>query len=164
MEIKLPPYTAYLDKIVSGRITVIRVPLMPVKPGYHIKAIVPGSSSGFLLLGVNSITHVPLTSITVEEADAEGFCLPDFCPTMDICRNIERRLEGESQSETLSALGSNIIERQLDRKLINGCKDCIIKRDARALFLDWWQATYQSLDINPITKIEFEVLSKSIQR
>jgi len=47
----------------------------------------------------------------------------------------------------------------LDSKLAEACQVCILRKDAKDLFLSWWNSFYGIREVGDIMKIEFEVLS-----
>jgi len=164
MEIKLPPKTVYIDKIVSGEICVIRVPKIDIKVGDFIDARIPDlTDQKVLKFCVKNIVQISLNSITVEEAEAEGYCSPDFCPIKEICQNMELRLDSEFIFDTLANtvdISKNEIFRALDLKVIDECQNCFLKKNPKELFCSFWNSFYGDSNGQDISKIEFEVLSR----
>jgi hypothetical protein len=166
MEIRLPPYKAFVDRILDGSITVLRIPRGNVKIGDTITATVPGVHSQTITIGIKHIEYPLLYGITVEEAEGEGYLVPDFCPSKTLCENMESRIDFESlvfdQSGNIavSRTGEKI-EKELLERVKSGCPSCRIKMDAKDLFLSWWKTTYHDMENREISKITFEVISGS---
>jgi hypothetical protein len=78
MEIRLPSLRKYIDAIFKGNITIIRIPNAAIKTGDILIAKAPGFYSGNSRLAVKEVQHLLLHSITVEEAEREGYIVPDF--------------------------------------------------------------------------------------
>jgi hypothetical protein len=68
MEISLPPYKAFVDGIVDGSITVLRIPKGNVKNGDTLMAKASGVYREAVKIRVKNIEYPPLYGITVEEA------------------------------------------------------------------------------------------------
>jgi hypothetical protein len=95
MEIQLPEVQSYLDNIRNGFITEIRLPKMEAEAGEVLAAFSPARDDFVIKLKVLSSETVPLEAITAEEAEREGFTVPDFCASQFICGNIETRMDFE---------------------------------------------------------------------
>jgi hypothetical protein len=93
MEIQLPEVQSYLEKIKSGSITDIRLPTIEIETGEVLTAFFPSGDNSVVKLKVLSSETVPLEAITSEEAEKEGFTVPDFCASQFLCGNIETRLD-----------------------------------------------------------------------
>jgi hypothetical protein len=93
MEIQLPKAQSYLDNIKNGSITEIRLPRM--EAGEVLTAFSSAGNSYTINLKVLSSETVPQEAITAEEAEREGFAVPDFCTFQFLCGNIETRLDFE---------------------------------------------------------------------
>jgi hypothetical protein len=162
MEIILPPSQGYIEKIMTGEITRIRLPRTDIHAGDVITASINKSDTGKINLTVTRVETLPLYAISPEEAEKEGFTSQDFCSLQHICGNIEIRMDFEdhvfSREQGTSRL-RNREEREKDlyRKLKEGCRNCVIKKDPKDLFLSWWKSAYNRNQDNPdITKITFE--------
>ena len=79
MEISLPPYKAFVDGIVDGSITVLRIPKGTVKNGDTVLVKASGVHPEAVKIRVKNIEYPLLYGITVEEAKREGYTVPDFC-------------------------------------------------------------------------------------
>jgi hypothetical protein len=165
MEILLPPSQGYIEKILTGKITRIRLPRTEVNVGDVITASAAKADKGKIPLAITRIETVPLYAISSEEAAEEGFISPDFCSSRYICGNIEVRIDFEDhvfshEGGTLHPRNEQERENDAYRKLKEGCQSCVIKKDPKDLFLSWWKSTYALKVDNPeITKITFEIAS-----
>jgi hypothetical protein len=166
MEIKLPPYKAFIDGILDGSLTVLRIPRDKTKAGDTIMVKAPGLDSGMTRIRVKNIEYPLLYAITVAEAEKEGYSAPDFCPSKILCGSIESRTDFESlvfdQSGDMPAGRSREeFEEELYERVKAGCPSCLIKKDAKAFFLSYWRKTYQDMENREISKITFEVIIES---
>jgi uncharacterized protein YqfB (UPF0267 family) len=91
MEIQLPEVQSYLDDIRNGSIPEIRLPKMETEAGEVLTAFSPAGDDCVIKLKVLSSETVPLEAITAEEAEQEGFAVPDFCASQFLCGDIETR-------------------------------------------------------------------------
>jgi hypothetical protein len=164
MEIRLPSLREYIDAIFTGNITVLRIPNAAIKTGDILIAKAPGFHSGNFRLAVKEVQHSLLHSITVEEAEREGYIVPDFCPSKNLCENIESRIDLESLA--LDQTGDIPISRSMDdinkelyERTKKGCVNCALRLDSKDLFLSYWKSTYNDTENREIIKISFEVLS-----
>lgn len=164
MEIQLPASKEYVKKIIVKEITTIRLPKGNYAVGDTITAFVESPSKGKIGLKITSIAYTTLNSVTVQEAEAEGFSSPDFCPQKAICSSIERRLDFEDYAFIHN--GKEIVskdkpKREMDLldKVALGCQSCVIKKDPKDLFLGYWKSTYKAPGENPvIAKVAFEII------
>jgi hypothetical protein len=95
-------------------------------------------------LKVLSSETVPLQAITAEEAEREGFAVPDFCVSQFICGNIETRLDFEDYAfryENGVKIPRPKTEREqlLREKVERLCPSCVIRKNAKDLFLRYWK-------------------------
>jgi uncharacterized protein YqfB (UPF0267 family) len=161
MEIPLPEVQSYLDNIKNGSITDIRLPEIEIKTGEVLTAFSHAGDDCSIKLKVLSSETVPLEAITAEEAENEGFAVPDFCASQFLCGNIETRLDFEDYAfkyENGVPLARTREEREehLREKVQRLCPSCVTKKDAKGLFLNYWKS--KAVDGN-MTKIKFEVLA-----
>jgi hypothetical protein len=70
-------------------------PKMEAETGDVLTAFPSAGNSYTIKLKVLSSETVPLQAITAEEAEQEGFAVPDFCASQFICGNIETRMDFE---------------------------------------------------------------------
>jgi uncharacterized protein YqfB (UPF0267 family) len=159
MEIQLPEVQSYLDNIKNGSITDIRLPEIEIKTGEVLTAFLPSGDGCAIKLKVLSSETVPLEAITAEEAEQEGFAVPDFCSSQFLCGNIETRLDFEDYAfkyENGVPLARTKEEREilLRGKVQRLCPSCVTKKSAKDLFLNYWKQ--KAVDGN-MTKIRFEV-------
>jgi hypothetical protein len=165
MEIKLPPVQAFTDKILAGNITILRIPMAAIKTGDVISAKAPGVHPGNIRIGVIAVEHPLLHSITVAEAEQEGYIVPDFCPSNTICGNIEARIDFESllfdkKEDIPVSRSKEDFEKELNDRLKAGCSTCLLKKDSKDLFLSYWKKTYNENENEEVVKITFEVISR----
>jgi uncharacterized protein YqfB (UPF0267 family) len=161
MEIPLPEVQTYIDKIKSGSITDIRLPEIKIETGSVLIAFSRAGDNSVIKLKVLSSETVPLESITAEEAEKEGFAVPDFCTSQFLCGNIETRLDFEDYAfkyENGVPLAQTQEEREilLREKVQRLCPSCVTKKNAKDQFLNYWKS--KAVDGN-MTKIKFEVLA-----
>jgi uncharacterized protein YqfB (UPF0267 family) len=161
MEIQLPRVQSYLEKIKNGSITAIRLPGMEVETGSVLTAFLPSGDNCSIKLKVLSTETVPLETITAEEAEQEGFAVPDFCSSQFLCGNIETRLDFEDYAfrhENGVPLARSQAEREehLREKVQRLCPSCITRKDAKDLFLNYWKSKAAT---GNMTKIKFEVVA-----
>jgi uncharacterized protein YqfB (UPF0267 family) len=159
MEIQLPEFQSYLDNIKNGSITDIRLPEMEIKAGKVLSVFSPAGNDNVIKLKVLSSETVPLDAVTAEEAEKEGFAVPDFCASQFLCGNIESRLDFEDyafRSEDGISMARTQEEREtyLREKVQRLCPSCVTKKNAKDMFLDYWKS--KAVDGN-MTKIKFEV-------
>jgi uncharacterized protein YqfB (UPF0267 family) len=160
MEIQLPEVQSYLEKIMSGSITDIRLPKIEIKTGEVFTAFFPSGDNSVVKLKVLSSETVPLEAITAEEAEKESFTVPDFCASQFLCGNIETRLDFEDYAfkyENGVPLARTQEEREilLREKVKKLCPSCLTKKNAKDLFLNYWKS--KTVDRN-MTKISFEIV------
>jgi hypothetical protein len=161
MEIQLPEVQSYLDNIRNGSITEIRLPKMEAEAGEALTAFSPARDDCVINLKVLSSETVPLEAITAEEAEREGFGVPDFCASQFICGNIETRLDFEDYAfrhENGVTIPRTEAEREqlLREKVRQLCPSCITRKSAKDLFLHYWKPRVSD---ETMTKIRFEVLN-----
>jgi hypothetical protein len=161
MEIQLPEVQSYLEKIKNGSITYIRLPGMEVETGSVLTAFSPAGNDCAVKLKVLSTETVPLEAITAEEAEREGFAVPDFCSSQFLCGNIETRLDFEDyafkyEDSVLVARSPAEREEHLLERVQRLCPSCITRKDAKDQFLDYWKSKAAT---GNMTKIKFEVVS-----
>jgi hypothetical protein len=166
MEIKLPPYKAFVDSILNGSITVLRVPRKTIKVRDVILVNTPGPTSEAVKIRVKNIEYPLLFSITVKEAEREGYVVPDFCLMNTICRSIESRIDLEAlvfdqSGDTPVSRTREDFEKELYKRVKSGCPACLIKKEAKDLFLSYWRTAYHDMENKEITKITFEVVTGS---
>jgi hypothetical protein len=87
MEIQLPEAQSYLDNIKNGSVTEIRLPKMKAETGEILTVFSHAGDDCVIKMKVFSSETVPLEAITAEEAEQEGFAVPDFCTSHFICGN-----------------------------------------------------------------------------
>jgi uncharacterized protein YqfB (UPF0267 family) len=160
MEIQLPAIQSYLDNIKNGSITEIRLPGMEIKTGEVLTAFSSSGNGGAIHLKVLASKTVPLEAVTAEEAEQEGFTVPDFCASQFICGNIETRLDFEDyafESENGIRIPRSPEKQEvyLREKVRRLCPSCVTRKDAKDLFLNYWKS--KSVD-GEMTKINFEVI------
>jgi uncharacterized protein YqfB (UPF0267 family) len=160
MEIQLPEVQSYLDNIRNGFITEIRLPKMEAEAGEVLTAFSPAEDDCVIKLKVLSSETVPLEAITAEEAEREGFAVPDFCASQFLCGNIETRLDFEDyvfkhENGVPIARTRAEQEQHLREKVQRLCPSCVTRKDAKDLFLHYWK---QKLSDGTMTKINFEIL------
>jgi hypothetical protein len=166
MEIRLPPYKAFVDGVLDGSITVLRIPGGNIKAGDAVMVKTPGTDPGTVMIGIKNIEYPLLYAITVDEAEREGYIAPDFCPSKTLCGSIESRTDFESlvfdhSGSIPAACGREGFEKELYERVKAGCPSCLIKKDAKEFFLSYWRETYQDMENREISKITFEVISGS---
>jgi hypothetical protein len=166
MEIRLPPYKAFIDGILDGSITVLRMPKGNIKTGDTVMVKKLGTGSGGIKVRIKNVECPPLYAITVEEAEREGYVPPYFCPSNTLCGSIESRTDFESlvfdQSGDIPVSRSRVeFEQELYERVKAGCPSCLIKKDAKEFFLSYWRKTYQNMENREISKITFEVIAGS---
>jgi hypothetical protein len=159
MEIQLPEVQSYLEEIKNGSITDIRLPEMEIEAGEVLSAFSSAGNDCAVKLKVLASETVPLEAITAEEAEKEGFAVPDFCASQFLCGNIESRLDFEDyafRSKDGISIARTLAERKtyLREKVQRLCPSCLTQKDARDLFLDYWKSKAAGGDM---TKISFEV-------
>jgi hypothetical protein len=160
MEIRLPEVQSYLDKIKNGSITEIRLPGIEVKTGEVLTALSPAGDDCVIKLKVLSSETLPLEAVTPEEAEREGFAVPGFCPSRFLCGSIETRLDFEDYAfkyENGVPIARTRAEREqhLREKVQGLCPSCLVKKNAKDLFLDYWKPKTAGGDM---AKITFEVI------
>jgi uncharacterized protein YqfB (UPF0267 family) len=160
MEIQLPEFQSYLDNIKNGSITEVRLPSMEIEPGEVLTAFSSIGDDCAVKLKVLSSETVPLDAITAEEAEKEGFAVPDFCASQFLCGSIESRLDFEDyafRSEDGISMARTQAEREmyLREKVQRLCPSCVTKKNVKDMFLDYWKS--KAVDGN-MTKIKFEVI------
>jgi hypothetical protein len=160
MEIQLPEAHSYLDNIKNGSITEIRLPRMEAETGEVLTALSFAGNDRVIKMKVLSSETVPLEAITAEEAEQEGFAVPDFCASQFICGNIETRLDFEDYAfrhENGVKIPRPEAEREqlLREKVERLCLSCITRKSAKDLFLHYWKPRVSD---ETMTKIKFEVL------
>jgi hypothetical protein len=52
-------------------------------------------------------------------------------------------------------------EKELYDRVKSGCPECLIKKDAKDLFLSYWKTAYHDMENREILKITFEVMAES---
>jgi hypothetical protein len=166
MEIKLPPYKAFVDGIRDGSITVLRIPTGNITVGDIITLTVPRTDPETIKIGIKDIEHPLLYTITAKEAKEEGYTVPDFCPSKTLCENIESRTDFASlvfdqSGNTPVSRTREGIERELYERVKSGCPACLIKKDAKDLFLSYWRTAYHDMENKKIAKITFEVITEN---
>jgi hypothetical protein len=85
MEIRLPPYKTFIDGVLDGSITVLRMPGGNIKAGETVMVKIPGANSGTIGIRMKNIECPPLYAITVEKAEREGYVPPNFCLSNILC-------------------------------------------------------------------------------
>jgi hypothetical protein len=161
MEIHLPEIQSYLDNIKNGSITEIRLPRMEAETGEVLTALSSAGNDCVIKMKVFSSETVPLEAITAEEAEQEGFAVPDFCASQFICGNIETRLDFEDYAfryENGVKIARPEAEREqlLREKVGRLCPSCVTRKNAKDLFLHYWKPKVSD---GAMTKIKFEVLN-----
>jgi uncharacterized protein YqfB (UPF0267 family) len=161
MEIQLPEVQSYLDNIRNGSITEIRLPKMEAEAGEVLTAFSSTRGDCVIKLKVLSSETVPLEAITAEEAEREGFGVPDFCMSQFLCGNIETRLDFEDyafkhENGVPIARTQTEQEQHLREKVQRLCPSCVIKKNTKDLFLNYWR---KKVSDETMTKIKFEVLN-----
>jgi hypothetical protein len=161
MEIQLPEIQACFDNIKNGSITGIRMPRVKVETGEVLTAFFPAGNDCVVKLKVLSTETAPLEAITAEEAEKEGFAVPDFCASQFLCGNIETRLDFEDYAfkhENGVQISRQEKEREqlLREKVARLCPTCITRKNARDLFLRYWKSKTSD---EIMTKIRFEVMT-----
>jgi hypothetical protein len=165
-EIRLPPHKAFIDGVLDGTITVLRMPRENAKAGDTVMVKTPEVDSGAIGIRIIHIEYPLLYAVTVEEAEREGYVPPDFCPSKTLCGSIESRTDFESlvfdQSGSVPVGRSREgFEQELYERMKAGCPSCLIKKDAKEFFLAYWRKTYQDMENREISKITFEVIAES---
>jgi hypothetical protein len=161
MEIQLPEVQSYFEKVKNGSITDIRLPKIEIETGSVLTAFSPSGDGCSIKLKVLSSETVPLEAITAEEAEKEGFAVPDFCASQFLCGNIETRLDFEDyvfKYENGVPVARTEEEREilLREKVKRLCPSCITKKNAKDLFLNYWKS--KPVEGN-MTKISFETVT-----
>jgi hypothetical protein len=164
MEIRLPPYKAFIDGVLDGSNTVLRMPRENAKAGDTVMVKIPGADSGAIGIRIKNIEYPLLYAVTVEEAEREGYAPPDFCPSKTLCGSIESRTDFESlvfdQSGSVPAGRSREgFEQELYERVKAGCHSCLVKKDAKEFFLAYWRKAYRGMENKEISKITFEVIA-----
>jgi hypothetical protein len=159
MEIHLPENQSYLDNIKNGSITRIWLPGMEIKTGDVLTAFSPAGNDSAIHLKVFATESVPLEAITAEEAEQEGFTAPDFCFSQFLCGNIETRLDFEAyafnhENGVPVARSPEDRELYLREKVRRLCPSCLTRKNAKDLFLQYWQSKAVDGEMN---KISFEI-------
>jgi hypothetical protein len=159
MNIQLPEVQSYLEKIKNGSITNIRLPGIKVETGEVLAVPSPSGADGVIKLKVLASETVPLEAITAEEAEKEGFAVPDFCSSQFLCGNIESRLDFEDmvfKYEDGVSIARSQAERdmRLRERVQRLCPSCLTRKDAKELFLNYWKSKTGEKNM---TKITFEV-------
>jgi hypothetical protein len=159
MEIRLPEVQSYLDNIMNGSITEVRLPGIEVKTGEVLTALPHAGNGRAIKLKVLSSETLPLEAVTPEEAEREGFAVPGFCPSQFLCGSIETRLDFEDcafkyENGVLAARTREEREIHLREKVKRLCPSCIIKKNAKDLFLNYWKS--KGVEGN-MAKISFEI-------
>jgi hypothetical protein len=166
MEIRLPPYKAFIDGVLDGSITVLRMPRGNIKAGETVMVKKLGVDFGGIKVRIKNIEYSLLYAVTAEEAEREGYVPPDFCPSKTLCESIESRTDFESlvfdqSGDTPVGRSKAEFERELYGRVKAGCSSCLIKKDAKELFLSYWRKTWQDMENREIAKITFEIISGS---
>jgi uncharacterized protein YqfB (UPF0267 family) len=161
MEIQLPEAQSYFDNIRNGSITEIRMPKMETETGEVLTAFSSARDDCVINLKVLSSETVPLEAITAEEAEQEGFAVPDFCTSQFICGNIETRMDFEDyafrcENGVKTTRPEAERERLLREKVQRLCPSCITRKNAKDLFLHYWKPKVSD---GIMTKIKFEVVN-----
>jgi hypothetical protein len=161
MEIQLPEVQSYFEKIKNGSITDIRLLEMEIETGSVLTAFSHAGDDCSIKLKVLSSETVPLEAITAEEAEREGFAVPDFCSSQFLCGNIETRLDFEDYAfkyEDSVSVARSPEEREeyLREKVQRLCPSCITRKDAKDQFLNYWKVKAAT---GNMTKIRFEVVT-----
>jgi uncharacterized protein YqfB (UPF0267 family) len=161
MEIQLPEVQSYLDNIRNGSITEICLPKMEAEAGEVLTVFSHAGKDCTIKLKVLSSETVPLEAITAEEAEREGFGVPDFCTSQFLCGNIETRLDFEGYAfkhENGVPVARTQAEREiyLREKVQRLCPSCVTRKNAKDLFLNYWKSKAVNGDM---TKISFEMLN-----
>jgi hypothetical protein len=99
--------------------------------------------------------------ITAEEAEKEGFAVPDFCVSQFLCGNIETRLDFEDyafkyENGVPLARTQEEWEIHLRKKFQRLCPSCITKKNSKDLFLNYWK---QKAVEGSMIKINFELIT-----
>jgi hypothetical protein len=89
---------------------------MEIKAGEVLSLFSPAGNDNVIKLKVLSSEIVPLDAITAEEAENEGFAVPDFCASQFLCENIESRLDFEDYAFR-SEDGISMVRTQAEREL-----------------------------------------------
>jgi hypothetical protein len=92
MEIALPPSKGCIEKIMTGKITGIRLPGTEMNAGDVITASAEKPDKGKINPAITRIETPPLYAISPFEAGREGFISSDFCSSRYIRGNIEVRM------------------------------------------------------------------------
>jgi hypothetical protein len=134
---------------------------METETGEVLTAFSSAGNSYTIKLKVLSSETVPLEAITAEEAEQEGFAVPDFCASHFICGNIETRLDFEDYAfshENGAKIPRPEAEREqlLREKVGRLCPSCITRKSAKDLFLHYWKSRVSD---ETMTKIKFEALN-----
>jgi hypothetical protein len=166
MEIRLPPYEAFADGVCNGSITVLRIPKVNMKVGDILTVTTSGVPSGAVNIRIKAIEYPLLYNITAEEAMREGYTVPDFCPSKTLCGSIESRIDFESlvvdrTGSIPVSRGREEFEKELYERVQAGCPSCLIKKDAKDLFLSYWETAYRDMENREVSKITFEVVRES---
>jgi hypothetical protein len=132
MEISLPPYQEFVDGIIDGSLTVLRIPMGTVKNGDTVTAKVSGVYPEAIKIRVKNIEYPLLYGITAEEAKREGYAVPDFCPSKTLCGSIESRTDFESlvfdqPGDIPASRFREDFEKELYDRVKSGCPECLIK-------------------------------------
>jgi uncharacterized protein YqfB (UPF0267 family) len=134
---------------------------MEAETGEVLTAFSSAGDDCVLNLKILSSETVPLEAITAEEAEREGFDVPDFCASQFICGNIETRMDFDDYVFSYEN-GVKILrpeterERLLWEKVERLCLSCITRKNAKDLFLRYWKPKVSD---GTMTKIKFEVVN-----
>lgn len=166
MEIKLPQNKKFIDKLLNGQITTIRLPKKDYKTGDILSLKIQRENPGSAKIGIKNVEYTMLHSITIEESEQEGFCIPELCPSLSICESIETRIDFDSlvfgqENGIKISRSREEIENELYNRIIKVCSSCLMKKDAKDLFLAYWKSTYGNTDNQEIAKMQVEVILKS---
>jgi hypothetical protein len=159
MQIHLPDVQSYFDEIRNGSITRIRLPGIETRTGDVLTAFSPSGNDDAVHLKVLSCETVPLEAVTAGEAESEGFTAPGFCPSRFLCGSIETRLDFEDyvfgyEKGVQVPRPEGERERLLREKAARLCPSCLRRRDAKDLFLNYWESRTAG---GNMTKISFEI-------
>ena len=144
----------------------MRIPKGDIKNGDTVTAKASGVHPEAIKIRVRNVEYPLLYGITVEEAKREGYAAPDFCPSKTLCGSIESRTDFESlvfdqSGEIPVSRSGEDFEKELYDRVKSGCPECLIKKDAKDLFLLYWKTAYHDMENREISKITFEVITES---
>jgi uncharacterized protein YqfB (UPF0267 family) len=159
MEIHLPDIQPFFEKIKNGSVTAVRIPKTEIKAGELLTAFSSSGNGSAVKLKVLSTEAASLEAVTAEEAEREGFTVPDFCPSQFLCGNIETRLDFEAyvfKYENNVPIARSEAEREayLRERVQRICPSCLTRKNARELFLNYWKPKMTGSEM---TRIRFEV-------